>query len=287
MHRFFAWDEVDLGRGVPFYVQADDCLCCETDLIGRVEVSAQDAAAHPEWMCDAGCMLWDLHAEKQIAFNVGYGASAPLRAAQAFEMYWHAEGMKTAFSGTVVLDGETYDVLPDTCYGYADKNWGADFTSPWVWLASSNLVSSISGERLEDSAFEIGGGRPKVFGVALERKLLGQMVYKGHAYEFNFSKPWTGSKTRFEASEEAERIVWHVEQETHDALMVTDISCPKNEMLLVNYEAPNGTKRHNRLWNGGTGSGRIQLFERGANGWRLIDDIAVANVGCEYGEYDA
>ena len=287
LHRFFGWDDVDLGRGAPFYIGADDCLCCETDLIGRVEVMPEDAAAHPEWMCDAGSMLFDLHVDKKIAFNVGYGASQPLRDIEAFEMFWHAEGMKTEYEGTVVLDGELYRVEPETSFGYADKNWGADFTSPWVWLASCNLTSNLTGKRLEDSAFEIGGGRPKAFGLALDRKLLGQIVYEGVATEFNFSKPWTMSQTQFECEETDDEIVWHVEQETSQAVMVTDIRCPKREMLLINYEAPNGTKRHNRLWNGGTGTGRIKLYAKSRDGLDLIDDIAVANVGCEYGEYDS
>ncbi|MBE6142002.1 MAG: hypothetical protein E7175_04115 [Erysipelotrichaceae bacterium] len=63
--------------------------------------------------------------------------------------------------------------------------------------------------------------------------------------------------------------------------MITDITCLKEDMLLVNYEAPNGKKLHNRLFNGGNGVGRIQLFHKG----KLIDDISVYNVGCEYGEY--
>ena len=112
LHRFFGWDQVDLGTGVPFHIAADDCLCCETDLIGQVNVSPADAEARPELMCDAGRMAWDLRVRKQIAFNVGYGASMPLRAAQAFEMYWHAEGMKTAYEGVVVIDGERYVVDP-------------------------------------------------------------------------------------------------------------------------------------------------------------------------------
>ncbi|MBO4364865.1 MAG: hypothetical protein J5804_01065, partial [Eggerthellaceae bacterium] len=285
MHRFFAWDDVEIGCDVPFYVSADDCLCCETDLIGSVNVSEADAA-QPERMCDAGAMAWDLHVDKNIAFNVGYGASAPLRAAQAFEMYWHAEGMKCFYDGVVVLDGERYVVESDMCFGYADKNWGANFTSPWVWLASSNLVSCLTGRKLSNSAFEIGGGRPKIFGVALNRKLLGQIVYEGRAYEFNFSKLWTGSKTEFAASETDNEILWHVEQETNDAVMVTDIRCPKSQMLFVNYESPDGKKRHNRLWNGGTGFGHIQLFAKRGGTRELIDYIAVANVGCEYGEYD-
>lgn len=64
--------------------------------------------------------------------------------------------MKTAFSGWVTLNGEEYVVKPDTCYGYADKNWGRDFTSPWVWLSSNNLVSKLTGKRLKNSVFEAG-----------------------------------------------------------------------------------------------------------------------------------
>jgi len=286
LHRFFGWNEAEVGAGAPFYVQADDCLCCETDLIGRVSVSAEDAAAHPEWMCDAGTMLWDLKVDKQIAFNVGYGASAPLRTIQAFEMFWHAEGIKTAYSGTVVVDGETYIVSPETCYGYADKNWGSDFTSPWVWLSSCNLMSTISGKRLENSAFEIGGGRPVVLGHALDRKLLGCINYEGTAHEFNFSKFWTGSTTAFDCWETEDALYWHVDQQTRTARMITDVTCPKNEMLLVNYESPDGAKRHNRLWNGGTGIGRVQLFEKRGGAFELVDDLRAATIGCEFGEYD-
>lgn len=286
LHRFFGWNEASVGAGVPFHVQADDCLCCETDLIGRVSVAAADAAAHPEWMSDAGTMLWDLKVNKQISFNVGYGASSPLRTIQAFEMFWHAEGIKTAYSGTVVMDGETYVIHPETCYGYSDKNWGSDFTSPWVWLSSCNLVSTISGKRLENSAFEIGGGRPVVLGHALDRKLLGCINYEGAAHEFNFSKFWTGSTTAFDCWETNDALYWHVDQQTRMARMVTDVTCPKDEMLLVNYESPDGAKRHNRLWNGGTGIGRIQLFEKREGAFELVDDLRAATIGCEFGEYD-
>ena len=177
-------------------MQADDCFVCETDLIGEVNVSEQAAQAHPEWMCDGGQMIWDLHVDKQIPFNVGYGASTPMRSSEVFEMYWHAEGMKTAYDGFVIYNGERFRVDPATCYGYADKNWGRDFTSPWVWLSSNNLVSNRTGKRLGRSAFEVGGGRPKVGPLALDRKLLGSIVHEGAAYEFNFSKPWTGIRRR-------------------------------------------------------------------------------------------
>jgi len=126
-----------------------------------------------------------------------------------------------------------------------------------------------------------------VFGHALDRKLLGCINYEGRAYEFNFSKPWTRSTTSFDCWETDSALYWHVEQKASGAKLVTDITCPKCEMLLVNYESPDGAKRHNRLWNGGTGYGRLQLFEERAGSSTLVDDIRVGHVGCEYGEYGA
>lgn len=233
-------------------------------------------------MCDFGEMSWRLNISKKIAFNVGYGASKLFRRLQLFEMFWHVEGMKTEYSGEIILNGVKYVVEPNNCYGYADKNWGKDFTSPWVWLSSNNLTSKLTGKKLDNSVFDIGGGCPKIGPIALKRKLLSAFYYEGKCYEFNFSKFWTFTKTKFNSYETDNEIIWHVEQKTLKHRMVTDITCIKKDMLLVNYEAPNGKKLHNRLWNGGNGIGTVKLYK----GEKLIDEIICKNVGCEYGEYD-
>ena len=93
LHRFFGWKDVRLHGQAPYRVEAADCLAGETQLRGSIRIAPEEAAAHPEWMCDAGELSWDLQVDKQVAFNVGYGASKPLRDAEAFAMYWHAEGM--------------------------------------------------------------------------------------------------------------------------------------------------------------------------------------------------
>ena len=285
LHRFFPWSEVSIPMNQPLDLKAGDCSCTETHMTGHVKVTPEQAAAHPEWMNDAGEMEWDLEIHKQVAYHVGYGASRFFRALNAFEMFWHAEGMKTAFEGWVKLNGEEYRVRPESCYGYADKNWGGDFTSPWVWLSSNDLVSRRTGKRLCNSVFEIGGGNPKVFGVALGRKRLGQFYYEGKDYEFNFSKFWTGSRTSFECTETETEIFWKVVQTTFKAKMEAAVSCNKSEMLLINYESPDGFKRHTRLWNGGTGRGIIRLYEKRRGRWVLVDEVKAASVGCEYGEY--
>ena len=282
LHRFFGWNKIDVSYGVPFSVKADDCYCTEKEMYGSVSVSEDEAAAHPEWMCQAGTMSWNIKIDKKVAFNVGYGASSLFRKLQLFEMFWHAEGMKTAYEGEIIWNGEKYIATPETSYGYADKNWGKDFTSPWVWLSSNNLVSKITGKKLENSVFDIGGGCPKIGPVALKRKLLSAYWHEGKCYEFNFSKFWTFTRTKFDCKETDTQIIWYVEQKTWFNRMVSEITCEKKDMLLVNYEAPNGAKRHKRLWNGGNGKGTVKLYRFG----KLIDEVIAENIGCEYGEYD-
>ena len=286
LHRFFAWKDVALRSGAPYRVEAGDCLASETELRGSVRVAPEQAAAHPEWMCDAGELRWALSVDKQIAFNVGYGASRPLRDAEAFAMYWHAEGMKTAYRGWVEYNGRRYNVMPERCYGYADKNWGRDFTSPWVWLASSCLRSRLTGRPLLNSAFDIGGGRPKVYFVPLDRRLLGVFYHEGKEYDFNFSKLHLRVKTAFSFEEGDELVHWRVRQENLHAAMETEVFCRKRDMLLVNYEAPDGSKRHNRLWNGGNGWGTVKLYDKIDGEFVPVDEIEATHIGCEYGEYD-
>ena len=87
--------------------------------------------------------------------------------------------------------------------------------------------------------------------MALNRKLLSAFWYEGKPYEFNFSKFWTFTRTKFDFE-----------------------------------ETPDGTKRHNNLWNGGNGRGTVKLWEKKGGKLVLIDDMTFTHCGCEYGEYD-
>ncbi|MCR4612149.1 MAG: apolipoprotein A1/A4/E family protein [Lachnospiraceae bacterium] len=288
IHRFFPWAEVNVDEGVPFEVSAGDCSCSENRIVGSVKLTKKEAKEHPEYMCDGGTMSWDLYIEKQIAFNVGLATDKVARDLNKYEMAWHAEGIKSAYGGIVKLGKEEYIVRPDDCYGYADKNWGSSYTTPWIWLASNDIVSRISGKRLENTAFVIGGGRPVVAGVDIEGQLLGALWYEGHPYEFNFSKPITLPKTQFRVVEGKNKVTWKIIQQTPKTKVYTSIECLKSEMLNNNYETPNGDIIHNKLWLGGTGKGYVKIYEREAEGlkleWKLLDYLEVNSCGCEYGE---
>jgi len=285
LHRFFSWKDITVLREAPYTIGAPECTASERTITGSIQLTPQEVAAHPEYMCGSGSLSWNLNVSKKIAFNVGYGAGRLFRTINAFEMYWHAEGMKSEYSGTVIFNGEKYIVTPKTSYGYADKNWGSGFTSPWVWLSSWNLTSENTGKKLDNSVFDVGGGRPKVFGIPLNKKLLSAFWYEGRPFEFNFSKFWTGCRTKFDCKETDSEVVWHIHQETFKAAVDYDITCAKNEMLLINYEAPDGTRRHTRLWNGGTGKGTVKLYAKKFGRRIPVDTLRAENVGCEYGEY--
>lgn len=281
IHKFCSVNKIEIHKSVPFSINADNCYLDENQTYGSVSLSDEQVKYHPEYMCDSGEMSWNIKIDKKLSFNVGYGASKIMRALKAFQMYWHAEGIKTEYSGYVKFNDEIYDIIPEKAYGYADKNWGSDFTSPWLWLSSNNLKSKISGNLLNNSAFDIGGGSPKIGPFKLKGKLLSAFFYEGNCYEFNFSKFWTFTRTTFKCHETEEQIVWHVEQKNLTCKMVTDVTCNKSEMLLINYESPDGNKKHTRLWNGGNGTGTVRLYRFK----KLIDEIEARNIGCEYGEY--
>lgn len=288
LHRFYGWDDVKIGfeKKTGYFVSASEAFASEKALKGHIKVD-EEQAKNPGYMCDAGEITFDLKLDKKIAFNVGYGAGGFFRFLKAFDMYWHAQGIKTLVEGTITLNGRNYLVKPESSYGYSDKNWGCDFTTPWVWLASNDIYSRKEKRKLENSAFDIGGGRPVVFHVPLNRKLLGVFDVEGNEKpEFNFSKFWMGVKTVFDKEEVDGNVVWHVTQSNHHYQMETEVKCKIDDMLFVNYEDPLGRKRFKHLYNGGNGVGVIKLYEKKGKKLTLIDTYDVGHIGCEYGEYE-
>lgn len=236
-------------------------VATETLLKGSVSLSAAEAAAHPEYMSDAGEMSWELEAEKVLPYSVGWGTSPLSLAVDAFQMYWHAAGMLTRYKGRVTFDGKEYLVEPESSAGYQDKNWGRDYTSPWIWLNCNNLTSRKTGKRLARTSLDLGGAQPVAFGVSLPRRLLVAFYHEGELYEWNFSKFWKGSRQRFD--------------------------CPVlADMLNVNYENPDGEKLHNSLWNGGHASGTVKLWRKERGARAEVDTIDGELGGCECGECD-
>lgn len=230
-------------------------------------------------------MSWDLRAEKLLSYSVGPGASRPMRALEAFKMFWHVQGMLTRYEGEIVFNGEKHIVSPETSCGYQDKNWGSDYTNPWVWLNCNSFVSRSSGERLLRTSLDVGGGEPVLCGRRLPRRLLIAFYHEGELYEFNFSKLQTRPWQEFAVTVGEARMRWEIVATTRKAKIEIDFSCPRDHMLRVNYENPAGKKNHRELWNGGHASGAVNLYRRRGRDFVLIDTFDGELGGCEYGEY--
>ncbi len=285
IHNFFGISKVRASTE-KMEVRIGKSVATERRLEGAVSLTAEEAAAHPEFMSDPGRMSWKLKVDKRLAYNVGHGASELARSFNAFQMFWHINGMKTEYSGTVTYNGKPYRVIPERSYGYQDKNWGSDFTNPWVWLSSNHFVDAVSGKPLPMTSLDVGGGLPEIFEQPLWETALVAFHHGGKLYEFNFSKLLERNRVVFEVDTKGDRITWRVQGENGDHRIEILFTNPKSKMLLVNYESPRGERNHRELWNGGHAEGSVKLFERSSGTWKKIVEAHGTHGGCEYGVAD-
>lgn len=206
------------------------------------------------------------------------------------QMGWHVQGMHAKYSGTVTFDGVTYQVSPETSYGYQDKNFGWDFTNPWYWISCNNFKGS------SDSSLVVGGGQPVILGLPQGKKVLVAFSHKDEAfYKWNFADVPFGSgpdyiKQEIDVGSAGDQIQWNISSEDPSYKIVINMTCPKSQMLLVRYENPDGYFNHKRLWNGAHLTGTVQLFSKvaadGKKGeWSLMDTLTCERGAGEYGEY--
>lgn len=278
IHNFWGCDEFEASKK-KMDVRISNNFATETALKGSVFLNKKEAKENPWYMSDYGEMSWDLTADKEISYSVGYGASAPFRKGKLFTMFWHIQGMKTKYSGTITYNGQLYYVKPETSFGYQDKNWGTDYTNPWIWL-SCNRFKDSNNTLLEKTSLDIGGGNPRLKGISFGEKILVGFVYEGKLYEFNFSYLFF-QKQQWDCRVDKENVYWDVDVSNRTHRLQVSFSCPKKSMLLVNYENPEGKKEHKELWNGGYAFGTLKLVQK--RGSQIICQLKGDMGGCEYG----
>jgi tocopherol cyclase len=290
LHNFFPVNDVIISKEqTDGSYDLHNCFFGEKNLvsalkiIGSVSVSQEESSSHPEYMTDAGSMKWDVTIDKKLSWDVGYGSSGFFSKLKVFKMFWHIEGLYCEYEGVVDFNGKRYLVERENSYGYQDKNWGSDYTNPWIWLNCNSFISKKTGQPVRAS-LDVGGGCPVVLGIPLKRKILTAFYYDGKLIEFNFSKFWKYSRQKFDVKEDDTHVSWEIVSENKEYLLEIKFSCEKQKMLLVNYENPMGKKKHNRLWNGGHATGNVKLYRNGKE-TILIDELLGSFGGCEYGEY--
>lgn len=269
----------------PFSVSIGSNVMTNTMLKGAITIQEEDTKNINGLKTDFGTMSWNLNISKNHSYDVGYGTNKFLSYLGIFQMFWHIEGVKTLYEGTIMFKGRKYIVSPENSYGYQDKNWGSDYTNPWLWLNSSNIHYKGDNESLKNTYFDFGGGKPVVLGIPLQNRILGVFCHENKVYEYNFSKLHLRSKENFKSYEDNEYRYWDIQCINKKSKIVIKFKVKKEDLLLVHYENPKGEINHKKLYNGGTAFGEIQLYEKKKNKYHLIAEFEGYNGGCEYGEY--
>lgn len=280
IHAFYPISSLKTA-GKPMVMQIEDCFYSENRISGFVEVSPTEAR-HRSFMSDAGWMEWDVEVHKAVACNTGILSGAFFRTVNGLENFWHGEGIRSFFRGTVILNGVTYQVSPDTSYGYADKHWGRSFIRPLFQFASGRVSSTRTGRELKHSVLAVNGCCPRFLFFPLRRRLMIQLTYMGEDYEFGFVRPFLFSKQNWEVKETNKRFIWHIMARNRTSVIKISCSCTKEQMMRLQYETPEGHRLKSPLWAGGAGTGTIQLYRREKGGKLLIDTLKLEDAVCRW-----
>ncbi|MCM1568651.1 MAG: hypothetical protein NC081_04300 [Roseburia sp.] len=280
LHAFYPITSLRVVRN-PFYLQAEECVLCENRISGYVEMSEAEAE-QPFFMTDAGSMEWNLEVYKSIACHTGFIAGPLSNALNLLDSFWHGEGIRTNYSGSVMLDGITYEVSSQGSFGYADKHWGRSFNRPWLQLSACKLRSERTGKLLKYSALAVDGCCPRLLCFPLRPRLTLQLTYTGEDFCFSFTRPRLRSRIKWRKKETGKRFIWHLKAQNKKAVLKLSMNCLKKNMMPLHYESPTGRRRKAPLYASGSGMGTLELYRMAPEGLQWIDTLYIENALCEF-----
>lgn len=279
LHAFYPISALQ-ATGSPLIMQVKDphighCLYSEDRLTGSIEVTSREAR-HRSRMTDAGCMEWDVKINKAVSCHTGALCGRLAEVFRKLDSYWHGEGIRSFFQGSVILDGISYEVSSESSYGYADKHWGRSFHNPWFQFACGKLTSARTCSTLRHSVVALNCVCPKFLLFSLRPRLVLQLTYMGEDFQF--------TRCKWETKETGKRFIWHVLGQNKNTIVKLSGSCTKKEMLHLQYEDPDGNKEKQPLWGGNAGIGTLQLFRKTAGGRECMDTLKLSDALCIYRE---
>lgn len=272
----------------PLYFQVGNCMLSENRISGSLEGSPAEPGqtSVPSDASDAGSIEWNLEIHKTIACHTGILASPLFCALSALDSFWHGEGIRAEFRGTVIQNGEIFEVTPETSFGYADKHWGRSHNKPWLQLASCRLWSERTGKLLKHSALAVDGCCPRFLFFPLRPRLILQLTYRGEDFYYSFANPLRRSAMKWGTKENKGKFTWRVKAQDRDSLLVLTLHSSKNKMMTMQYDEPVASydqlRGPSRLRAGGEGYGTIDLYRLTPGGKVWIDTLTIQNALCEF-----
>lgn len=263
-------------------ISVGPCCLSETVLAGKAEMTEQDIITHPEYRSDAGTISWNLQLDKKITCTTGKYANWYARTFKKSEMYWHSQGLKTEYTGSVVFNGVEYTVTPERSYGNAEKFWGRNIVNPWIWLSSNHLVSQMNGQNLQNSAVSAGQCCPGT--LKKKSKIMVCFIHENKRYEFVSRKRGKNKTVNYSFFDNSDNLHLYMTASNRDSLIDIDLFCPKADALAITHENPMGIQCFQKMWNCGNAYGKLKLFKKNRKSLEILEDAKIYNCGLEVNE---
>ncbi|MGL5916246.1 MAG: tocopherol cyclase family protein, partial [Culicoidibacterales bacterium] len=174
------------GNSQQMQVIIGEAYADDNAIFGEINVHTTDE--NPNVPSVTGKVIWNLRVNKRLSYDAVNQKLPLIGKRKQPKMDWYVEGMYTEYAGTIVFNGELYDVMPATSCGYQDSNWGTDFSNPWVTLSCNNFKNPITGVHANLTSLVVGGGRLGQANRTLERKVVIAFSHQGTLYEYNVAK---------------------------------------------------------------------------------------------------
>jgi hypothetical protein len=252
-------------------LHAGGCSMSEDTLTGSVSVSYAQLRESPEFLCNAGSIDWDLRYEKVVTQKPGYNHKKSV---------WFASAAKAVFAGVVHLDGEEYNVIPKSSFGYMDKAWSSRLSETYFHLSTVNLSSIITGKLLSKSSLAIQGeydGRVNLL-LCIEGK---NLSITGHTPFDKYSE--IHDCLQVPRDGDGEKLHWTVSFKKNSYVIDVDVFCRTSEMFIRDYEVPEAGRRLLKVLGGGSGTGEIRIYQKNGKNLEMLEHVHLADTVCEYG----
>lgn len=273
--QFMSFKEVDFDfKNMEFKI--GNKLFTDKSLSGFISIANEDEIKNKEIFCQQGYATWNLEYKIKESELKGYHNDS---------YRWFPIGVKTDFVGKVNFDGEDFLVDTRTALGHIDRFYGNAYPTELIHIYCSNLISMISGKKLENSAFCIQG----IFENRIS--LIGNL--ENIDISFFANKSQREYNCVFDCVEvpgienHSERMLhWSFSLNDKQTIVDIDIFCRLTELNNRIIEKPEGNRNIISLLEGGTGFGEIKLYKKNKKAIEQIEHAKLTKVICEFGKSD-
>lgn len=273
--QFMSFKEVDFDfKNMEFKI--GNKLFTDKSLSGFISIANEDEIKNKEIFCQQGYATWNLEYKIKESELKGYHNDS---------YRWFPIGVKTDFVGKVNFDGEDFLVDTRTALGHIDRFYGNAYPTELIHIYCSNLISMISGKKLENSAFCIQG----IFENRIS--LIGNL--ENIDISFFANKSQRAYNCVFDCVEvpgienHSERMLhWSFSLNDKQTIVDIDIFCRLTELNNRIIEKPEGNRNIISLLEGGTGFGEIKLYKKNKKAIEQIEHAKLTKVICEFGKSD-